>query len=133
MSAIDVFTRRPAWMADARCREHPRPGDAFFPDPNQYSRVDYLATMRAYCGGCLVVAECRAWAIAEQLPDGWAGGMSPRERRRAAGIPRGGKAADWAAHGTSRYNRGCRCDTCRVAKLAERRAYEARRRARAAS
>jgi Transcription factor WhiB len=51
----------PAWHADAVCKEHTElswiPG-----------RGDVPVAPKAVWGGCLVAAECRAWALA-QGPD----------------------------------------------------------------
>jgi hypothetical protein len=66
----------PAWHADAACKEHPElnwvPG-----------RGDDTTAPKAVCDGCLVAAECRAWAL-RQVPDlyGVWGGLTRRQRLR---------------------------------------------------
>jgi len=67
---------KPAWHADAACREHPEL--SWFPAQGEDS-----SAARAVCSGCLVVGECRSWALAQGggLVGLW-GGLSDRERRR---------------------------------------------------
>jgi len=72
---------RPAWHRDASCLEHPEL--SWFPD-----KADDTTAAKAVCSGCLVVAECRTWALAQgpALVGIW-GGLSARarlQRRRAA-------------------------------------------------
>ncbi len=79
---VDLLAReRPAFHADAACREHPEV--SWFPELGEDGR-----TAKAICAGCLVLGECRSWAL-EQGPGlvGVFGGLSSRERqqrRRAA-------------------------------------------------
>jgi len=67
---------RPAWMADAACRDHPEL--TWFPGQGVDARPAVLI-----CGGCLVRQECLDYAV-EQGPlcSGVWGGLSPRERRQ---------------------------------------------------
>lgn len=67
---------RPAWMADALCREHP--GVTFFLERGEDARP-----AKAICSSCLVRDECLAYAIDQgsALHGIW-GGASDRERRR---------------------------------------------------
>jgi len=67
---------KPAWHADAACREHPEL--SWFPAPGED-----LAAAKAVCESCLVVAECRSWSLAQgpELQGIW-GGLSGQERRR---------------------------------------------------
>ena len=67
---------KPAWHADAACKEHPEL--TWFPTQGEDS-----SAAQAVCRGCLVVAECRSWALAQgpELQGLWAG-MSAQDRRR---------------------------------------------------
>jgi WhiB family redox-sensing transcriptional regulator len=70
--------RCPGWMRDAACREHPEV--AWF--PRQGVRPEHA---KAVCRGCLVRAECLAFAL-DQPDDadyGVWGGTTRAERRRA--------------------------------------------------
>ena len=65
----------PAWHADAACREAP-PEVTFFPHRGQSGR-----RAKMICRGCLVLEECRAWALAQGVElQGVFGGMSQQER-----------------------------------------------------
>jgi len=66
----------PAWHRDASCKEHPEL--TWFPE-----RGEDLTAAKAVCCGCLVVGECRSWALAQGpgLEGIW-GGLSGQERRR---------------------------------------------------
>ena len=73
---LDLITGwRPAWHADAACKEAPVEV-SWFP-----TRRDNGRTAKAICAGCLVLNECRAWALAQEddLDGVWAG-MSKAER-----------------------------------------------------
>ena len=72
---LDLLTHRPAFHADAACVEHPEL--TWFPP-----RGADLGPVKAVCASCLVLAECRTWALAQgpQLAGVW-GGLSDRERR----------------------------------------------------
>ena len=73
---------RPAWMADAACREHPDVN--FFP-----TQGEDVEAAKAVCAGCLVREECLAYARAERIPAGIWGGEGTRARRDATtGAPR---------------------------------------------
>jgi WhiB family redox-sensing transcriptional regulator len=65
---------RPAWQADALCREYPEVD--FFP-----GRGESTAPAKAVCARCLVRDECRALA-GERNEFGVWGGTSAQERRR---------------------------------------------------
>lgn len=70
---LDLIRRgRPAWHRDAACKEHP--------DTDWFRRADEAAAKRV-CRDCLVVRECRLWAL-EQGPElaGLWGGMTERDR-----------------------------------------------------
>lgn len=83
---LDGIARRPAWMADAACREHPEV--EFHPTAGQPT-----APAKAVCGGCLTRSECLAYAQAEGIDHGVWGGLSAQERRTLASstpdVPRG--------------------------------------------
>ena len=66
---------RPAWHADALCREHPEV--SFFPD-----RGEPTEPAKAVCSTCLVHADCARWALDQdaQLAGIWAG-SSGKQRR----------------------------------------------------
>lgn len=66
---------RPAWHADALCREHPEVN--FFPKTGED-----LRPARAVCGSCAVRAECLAYALTDSRLEGVWAGTSGRERRR---------------------------------------------------
>lgn len=105
------------WRERAKCRLDKTPTSYFFPaEGDQTSRL----RIPAYCARCPVVAECGQWAIAEGIPWGWFGGLSPSQRfHRAIETTR----PRWnpRAHGFQRYrfgpwgknpDNGCRCDVC---------------------
>jgi WhiB family redox-sensing transcriptional regulator len=74
-----LLQQRPGWMADAACRE-PDPGVSWYP-----ARGESAEPAKAVCAGCLVRAECLAFA--EEHEDyhrnGIWGGLSANERRAA--------------------------------------------------
>jgi len=71
-----LATGKPAWHADASCREHPEL--SWFP-----AQGEDTAAAKQVCSTCLVVGECRSWSLAQgpQLQGLW-GGLSGQERRR---------------------------------------------------
>lgn len=69
---------RPAWHADAACREHPEID--FFP-----ARGQDTTAATAVCTGCLVRTECLTAAL-DGLEVGIWGGTSQRQRRRHRSI-----------------------------------------------
>ncbi len=71
--ALGLLTRRPTWMRDAACREHP--DVSFYPELGQS-----LEPARAVCAGCLVRGECLEHALEHGERGVW-GGTSDRERR----------------------------------------------------
>ncbi len=78
----DLLPRRPAWMADALCREYR--DLPWVPPTNGKLGAGNLAAMRRVCSQCLVFRECAIWATT-MLPHDDAGiwaGMLPAERRR---------------------------------------------------
>ena len=74
---IELVGWRPAWHADAACREAPD-GVSWFPTDGQAA-----TTARAVCARCLAKEECASWALAQgpDLKGIWAG-RSERQRRR---------------------------------------------------
>lgn len=76
-SVLLELLNRPAWMADASCREHPDVN--FFPE-----RGEDVRAAKAVCSGCLVAEDCFAYAVGRgvYLSGIWAG-TSDRQRRRA--------------------------------------------------
>ena len=75
--ATVLFANRPAWMADALCREHPEIN--FYPDVGEAT-----APAKRICAQCLVRDECRAYADETGDRHGVWGGASVRERRAGA-------------------------------------------------
>lgn len=51
-------------------------------DPVAFDTNEDSGTLRALCFACPLFFECRTWAIAF-VEEGFAGGMSRRERRKA--------------------------------------------------
>jgi WhiB family redox-sensing transcriptional regulator len=78
---VDVFvqavTSRPAWMADAACREHPEV--SFHPGQGEDQ-----SPAKVICDGCLVRAECLAMSLqaASRSDFGIWGGTSAIQRSR---------------------------------------------------
>lgn len=76
-----IHAARPAWMADAACREHPEV--EFFP-----TRGERTDPAKAVCSGCLVRPACLAYATEHREAHGIWGGVSERERRRVRSAAR---------------------------------------------
>ena len=70
---------RPAWHADAACREHPELNWVAQDDVPSGSKR-YIAPAKAICGTCLVRPECLATALADSSLVGIWGGTTTRER-----------------------------------------------------
>ncbi|MGI8753393.1 MAG: WhiB family transcriptional regulator, partial [Acidimicrobiales bacterium] len=72
----DLLRRRPAFHADAACREAP-PEVSWF-----IERGGDPGPAKAICQRCLVVDDCRAWALDQggELEGVW-GGLSKADRR----------------------------------------------------
>lgn len=73
---------RPAWMADALCKEPAYAEVSFFP-----ASGESLEPARAICGRCLVQAECRTYAVETDERHGMWGGTSPGGRKALRGTP----------------------------------------------
>jgi WhiB family redox-sensing transcriptional regulator len=71
---LDLVRARPAFHADAACREAP-PEVTWFPERGQSS-----GPAKAVCRRCLVLWECRTWALAQDGLEGIWGGLSKAER-----------------------------------------------------
>lgn len=70
--AVELL-RRPAWHADALCREYPNV--SWFPE-----RGDDVRKALAICDRCLVKAECLKYATDLEIDVGLWGGTSARTR-----------------------------------------------------
>lgn len=119
---------RPAWQADALCREPEYSHINFVPDTGQ--RAD---AAKAVCARCLVRAECLSFALDGDDVGVW-GGTTDRERR---GMPRKRKVIEASCTECGRTfeatRRGFpRCAPCRKENERRYRA-EAQRRRRAAA
>ena len=107
-----VAGARPAWMADALCREYPRV-DFYDESP---AGVDRAA---AICSRCLVRAECQAFALDNAEPGGVWGGLHPERLAAAVAVPRTSRPArpkwsapkDWSGADT-RVRRSGPCRAC---------------------
>ena len=102
-----VAGARPAWMADALCREYPKV-DFYDESP---AGVDRAA---AICSRCLVRCECKAFALANAEPGGVWGGLHPERLAAAVDVPRTsrqGRAKDWTGADT-RVRRLGACVAC---------------------
>lgn len=81
---LQLIHQRPAWHADAACKEHPE--ITWFPARGKRSE-----RAKAICAGCLVRNECLDYAVDHELTDGdrhgiW-GGLPPHERALLARRP----------------------------------------------
>ena len=74
MLTLDELLQRPAWHADAACREHPEV--TFYP-----TRGDDTRPAKQVCAGCLVRDECLADAVEHNELHGVWGGTSYKERK----------------------------------------------------
>lgn len=84
---VAALLARPAWHADAACREHPEL--SWFAERGQSGTA-----AKQVCEGCLVRDECRAYALADSTLSGVWGAMSEPERREARKVRSGG----WRGH-----------------------------------
>lgn len=105
------------WRARARCVTDKKPTSYFFPQEGDQSAWRKIIS---YCRPCPVAEQCAAYAIAESIPWGWFGGLSPQQRtnrvfdvRTATWKPRdhGFQRYRFGSHGKNPEN-GCRCDVC---------------------
>lgn len=133
-----LATARPAWQADALCKEYPEVN--FFPERGQPA-----APAKAVCGRCAVAEECRAFSLATPEPAGVWGGLSRQERaelvedRRWLEVCRAEPCQACGREGLRNSRRGY-CGTCdrawvRAGKPVneEREAFEAAQRAKVAA
>lgn len=116
-TAIDAGTERAAtidWREHARCKIDNKPTSSFFPEAGDQT----TSRIAAYCGKCDVQAECRAFAIAENLWIGWYGGESPKQRAHTAqkwsGPDRKHGTAARAQYGARGFDKSnaCLCRPC---------------------
>ena len=72
-----LLASRPSWMRDALCAES-HPGVTFFPE-----RGEDVEPAKQVCSRCLVLSECRSWAMEQgaELLGIWAG-TSPAQRQQ---------------------------------------------------
>ncbi|MDQ6726502.1 MAG: WhiB family transcriptional regulator [Actinomycetota bacterium] len=75
--AQSILPKRPAWMADSACLEHPEV--QFIPSNTRTEERSVEA--RAICAGCLCRAECAAYALADPDLLGIWGGTTTAGRR----------------------------------------------------
>ena len=75
---LELIRRRPAWHADAACREAPAEVSWFI------ERGEDPRPAKAVCQRCLVADECRTWALDQgpELQGIWAG-LTSRDRMAA--------------------------------------------------
>jgi WhiB family redox-sensing transcriptional regulator len=99
---LELLARRPAWHADAACKEAPREV-SWFPNHGETGEA-----AKAICAGCLVIGECRAWALSQNRLAGAWGGLSQVERRNGGTRPGRRTVAS-----CTRCADGPICDTCR--------------------
>ena len=86
LEALVLLPGRPAWWADAACREQPEVN--FFP-----TQGESAAPAKAICAGCPAGDACLAFAVKEHLDFGVWGGQGVAERKKArAGTKRQPKA-----------------------------------------
>jgi WhiB family redox-sensing transcriptional regulator len=81
-ATLEELVRRPAWMRDAACLEHPEV--SFF-----LARGEDSQPAKRVCRDCLVRERCLAFALADVTIQGIWGGTSNGERRQL----RAGRAA----------------------------------------
>lgn len=103
------------WLARRACAD--MPVAVFFPEDSHG-----VTRAKAICATCPVRSDCLQSALDNDELFGIWGGLSERQRRfvryqRNNGVPQGSHAE----HGVYRYNTGCRCNVCRLAKAAYRR------------
>ena len=72
---LELLTARPAWHADAACRE-PHPDADWYAESSGHPMNAAVAVCRA----CLVVEECRWWALTHPERFGVWGGLNARQR-----------------------------------------------------
>lgn len=70
---LEELLKRPAWMADAACAEHP---ELQFVS----GRGQSTEPLKAVCRGCLVRRECLDYALGDDGLQGVWGGTSTKER-----------------------------------------------------
>lgn len=86
---FDDLRRRPAWHADAACREHPEID--WFPTRGAEA-FRMLRAARQVCAGCLVRDECLDFALADPTIVGVWAGTTALERKKMRREPQAGAA-----------------------------------------
>lgn len=79
---IELLALRPAWHADALCREPAHSNIDFVPSGRGEATLRMIRDAKAVCRRCIVRAECLAAALADPTTHGIWGGTSAIERRR---------------------------------------------------
>ena len=67
------------WRGQAACRGIAT--SLFFPDAQLSGYGEQVARAKAVCAGCIVIEQCRAWALFHPRERGVWGGMTEAERR----------------------------------------------------
>jgi len=101
------------WKDLAKCRGLDT--NIFMPDDSGVIYKEQMERAVAICASCLVIDECRDYAIAEEIVVGIYGGLSERGRAAFARGNKGEVRELWnVKHGTlSAYQRHrCRCAPC---------------------
>ncbi len=80
LPALDDLVGRPAWMKDGLCREPTYRDVDFFASGR--GEVEMVKQAKQVCSHCLVLKECRDYAMADPGLLGVWGGTTERERRR---------------------------------------------------
>jgi WhiB family redox-sensing transcriptional regulator len=82
---LELMTRRPAWWADAACRAAPA-HVSWFPDRESGPAAE---AAKAICRRCLVLEECRGWALDQGSSlVGVFGGMTTADRKKLRRQPK---------------------------------------------
>lgn len=79
--SILLIGSSPTWFANANCKDK---CEVMYPD--KYSDEKKVARAKLICGQCLVIDECKEYALDKGEMDGIWGGMTPRERKREANL-----------------------------------------------
>lgn len=105
------------WLALRACAD--MPVAVFFPEDSHG-----VTRAKAICATCPVRVDCLQSAMDNDERFGIWGGTSERQRRFMRYQRRNGVAlGSTVEHGVYRYNTGCRCNVCRLAKAASKRYY----------
>lgn len=95
----------PEWLRKAMCNGKAQ--DLWYPPLDAPNPTAYYSIARAVCERCPVWDFCLEAGMQEE--HGMWGGLTEKERRFMAGMPKSTEGA----HGTvPRYRQGCTCDRC---------------------